>query len=566
MNHRKFIDKRSRIVNTLRYTDVIKEESKNPVASSVEKFLDIYLHKLPHHHLTSEVYRTGVVKRNYWRALILTVIDRYGICDILSKKNFGNVPIDVRAPLKQVLLKVRNALKQIRATLASRGDVQRLQMQRPLLGRSLLTITVSKSIEHNKALRALLMTAIHPVLGVTGYKTKQNMETGFPFSLPGLLQDKLPKLTSDQLDVDVEIPAPKINEFIKNIFIAIGKQHGVVTKEFEDFAVTLKKQGVWESLGKLPPVFDDKHWFVIRVPHVAPGDGLLWSDLHASAGTTPSLTTPKITAFVDMVPSDILSDEERIYYRWHARHAPIDVGSGSGRGNWFDFVYMVTQEKKHFGLPKKIMDKFERAFNDSNDIQVRTHEKLSDRQRLQLKSYGYTVVKSSNEVNRKFPPDESISNLSKFFKSATLSDVAFDITNRENIQAAVERKSAEAYTGNSFFYYTQRPTVGDELNPLTPGKHSHMAQGGGSLLTANSGMGRGVSFFSDPTHVGFQFSRHVFRLLNQFYDIYEKDGRSLIVVLERFRVKDTASWMGGTHIDTTGLSMIPMETQRLLKM
>jgi hypothetical protein len=123
------------------------------------------------------------------------------------------------------------------------------------------------------------------------------------------------------------------------IYKATGRVSGLPTSTpvipaFDAFAERLlADQGTWDSLGALPSAFDPAlHGYVVRVPYVASGDVILWNDFHATAGTTEGLSDPKITAFVDMVPSDLLSESGRVYYRWHARHAPIDVGSCHEKG------------------------------------------------------------------------------------------------------------------------------------------------------------------------------------------------------------------------------------------
>lgn len=827
------------IINTL----PANTTESHPVQKEVDAFLTKHLNHLPHHAGTAAKYGTNqALKLRYWRALILCYPDRYLGPEVIKDSKFGAVHTSAKKPLKKILRLVKKTLKQLRKQLSNRGDTQRLQMQRPLFGRSLLSITTSRSGVHNRALRALVVAAVHPTKGVSGYRTTKASTVKIPFLLPDKLQDKLPKLTEANKDSDVVIPAPLLTAFIQRIYQAVGQKadtagglSGSIGPAFVAFATQLKLSGAWKALGNLPRTFDPAlHGYVVKVPHVAPGNVLLWSEFHASAGTDVSLEEPKITCFVDFVPSNLLTPEQRVYYRWHARHAPVDLGAGSGRGQWFDFVHKVKQEQETFGLSPEIMHKFERTYAartrnsvardsmapmmsadrqiqlgdgkvaalelvkfttpallggespllrtdvfdrmlaglrevdrsvwthntmfgnkplrghaafgtgtykfsqttvtalplstvpglqefvewanitwntrfdfalaawypaqntakparlpwhaddepfiapDSTIVGVslasamrfktrpnadqrnikeivthhgqvyamtgkfqslyehlvvpltptqrktfqkdkayvlgderfsitlrqsatpqtsqsssssssssspavqpsssssssssfsssrRAHQALlRNQQAKHLKEFGYLVVPTPADVQQAYPPVQSVKNLSSFFKHATLTDEKFDMRQRKYVQAANKQKKALELRGNSFFYYSQKPPPDDELNPVVGGIHAHNAQNGGSLLAANSGLGRGVSFFSEPTHVGFQFSDFVFRLLNTFYDVHEDDDTSLLVVLERFRVKDQADWTGGTHIDTTALSTIPLSAQKILKL
>ena len=533
-----------------------KEEFRHPVAAKIEQFLDDHLNHLPHHEGTHLKYASGVVKRNYWRALILSYNDRYG-SGKQKAEHFVKVHSNTRVELAKLINLVHRTVVAIRKQLKYRGDKQRLQMQRPLFGRSLLSITTSKSGTHNNSLRSLYMSALHPEFGVEGFRVEK-MER-FPFLLPNSLQDKLPLLKPQDAHVHVSVNAPKLTMFLQQIYQACDRHSGltsVIQPPFIDFVkrINLKSKSVWSLFGNLPEHFDVKtHGMVIKVPHVAEGNCILWKEYHATAGAHKSLNTVKATCFVDMVPSNLLTPEQRVFYRYHARYAGADMGEGSGRGGWGDFVHNVKKGSETFGLPDHIMDKFERTCKGRK----RHKPPLSRQQLTNLNEQGYVIMHTPDMVQASSPPIQCMKNLSQFASHLMINSPDFDMTNFHDIQASVTRAIAKKKTNDAFFYYERRPKPGDVLNPVIGGEHTHLAQGGGSLMTKNSGLGKATSFFTEDNHVRFQFSNYVFHLMNLFYNVSEDDNTSLLVVLERFRVKTNSAWTGGTHIDTFPTHMIP---------
>ena len=542
--------------------EAIREEQTVKVVADIETFLDQHLDNLPHHAGTSEKYKHKDLKRKYWRALILTWNYRYGHGKINTGKKLVSITNQsAQKTLFKVLASVGNTIKGIQQRLENRGDQHRLQMQRTLQGRSLLSITTCRDREFNAGLRALYTLGIHPSLGVEGYRVDKKSVESFPFLLPRNLQDKLPMLESKDDQEDVEVKAPKLNGFLERIYNAILDERNALP-EFQAFVEKnkLKENGFLELLGHVPKRFDEKqHGFVVKVPYVSPGDCILWNEYHATAGSLES--DVKITSFVDFVEADRLSKEQLLYWRYHCRHAPLDVGSGSMRGAWGDFVHMVLQENESFGMPQVYMEKFQRTCDQKLSGDNRRHQVLSREQRNLLRNVGYIVIKTPRDIQELSPPDTIIQDLNRFIRNQTLEpDIPFDLKTPKDIECATYQKSSLKLRGYKNFYYAPLIVSGDELNPvaLVPGAagKSGTAQGS-ALITQNSGLGYGTSYFAQPEHCAFECSDFVFNILNTFYNANTANKRSLLVVPERFRVKSRAEWKNGTHIDTIVLNHIP---------
>jgi hypothetical protein len=600
------------------------QEANHKIVKSLNQFLDKYLDKLPHHEGTDLRYKTGSLKRKYWTALILCWNDRYGSSGVKpspvsfylkEKKNgelenvktqvrytpfassgihikrnlnilklkinetiliqgteykkihdrhfFGQIPANIQKYFYRLVKAIKKQLTGIRKVLAQRGDTDRLQMQRPLLGRSLLSVTTCRSAKYNSGLRALYTLAIHPEYGIKGYKVK-SMQS-FPFKLPKKLQDKLPLLTSKSVNQDVIVNAPRLTSFVDTIYkVKEGKlQDPDITTFLEN--TQLNNPDVWSMLGKTPHRFNiNKHGFVIKVPCVKIGDCILWSEYHATAGSADDLQGSKITSFVDYVPAELLSPEQLIYWRYHCRHARLDVGGGSGRGTWGDFVHQVMSKVNDFGMPKIYMQNFQRTCTQIKNSR-RQIKLLSNNQRKHLTNNGYIVLHTPKDLNQKTHPQRIIRDLSSFFRHNTLvPKYKFDFNQSKYIEMATNRSIAKQKRKNPYFFYTPRLVKFHELNPIKLKTKSHNAQGGGSLLTKDSGLARGTSYFGQRQHCAFQCSSFVFHALNTFYMVSENNQRSLLVVPERFRAKYKSTWAGGTHIDTFPVNHIPPKLLRRL--
>jgi hypothetical protein len=175
-------------------------------------------------------YRTG-----YWVAFLLTYSDRYG-GSITNKWGFPDIDrvyahdVPRATKLKKSIVTAIQTAKswtvRLRNSLASRTDQTRIQLQYPLQGTSLLSLTVCRKQRFSKGLVALMVAGVHPTSGVLGYRTKN--WAACPFQLPTKLQPRQPiiqnGISAHQRDKQLlQKDAQKINEFLTKIYIAIAK-------------------------------------------------------------------------------------------------------------------------------------------------------------------------------------------------------------------------------------------------------------------------------------------------------------------------------------------------------
>lgn len=199
----------------------------------------------------------------WWRALILCFHSRYGSGKCLASFHTfapkGIAPGSVvHRTLRTLLLAVKKNNQALQAKLVQRTGDQRVQMQRPLLGKSLLCLTQPTSGTHAQALNALLACALHPVHGVESLRCP--VRRG-PFQLPMALQPS-----------KINAPATEINALINDIYAARADR--AVQNRAAEFVkrIKLRKTSVLDRFGGLPDVFDEtQHGFVTTVPTVEAG-------------------------------------------------------------------------------------------------------------------------------------------------------------------------------------------------------------------------------------------------------------------------------------------------------
>jgi hypothetical protein len=540
-------------------------------ATRIEQFLTQFSTSLPTH-FTDGTLRIET-SAPFWRALILTYGDRYGQSVEVAKAFPGIVgDPDWRRPLAKCIKGAVKHTKQVRARLSLRMDTERVQMQRPLEGRSLLSLTTCMDPRFSRALRALVILAIHPEHGVEGYRVTSGAYKSVPFLLPKCLQDKLPVLgpindanpgettfSPDRIrELDVIVPAPKLTAFIRRIFEAREDA-------FVSFVTRiLPTRFAWNALGSLPSQFDPLvHGFVIKVPFVKAGKQvILWSTWHATAGSSRELANAKATAFVDLVPRRFFVDPQDLeWFRYCTTHAPTDPGSGSSRGAYLSFLSMVVDiangrrsPDASYGLPEAYLNMFDTGLRadaiDADDYRgsgTLTHKQIS-----QFYDTGYLILDIPETLSARLPPTESISSFTQFFQNIS-GDDAFGMN---SLHRVLDMKTAEQDVGDRFAYFSRGIPTNDPLNPFAHGRHSHNPQRGGKLIAMDCGMGKGSTYVSDPNHIAFQYSSFVYNVLSSFY--YPGRHEPLIVVPERFRFKTTSAWTNGTHVDNSTSKLIPI--------
>lgn len=538
----------------------------HPVIQMVEKFLDTYIELLPKTFQSEE----GIflqTHRKFWRALLLTYGDRYGTASTEWLVQSYSSGCTWGPQMMRIIKKVQAEHKKLRHCLSLRMDTERIQIQRPLSGRSLLSITTSRSSEMSRALRSLVVLGVHPILGVDGYRVKTY--NSVPFTLPKKLQDRLPNLTKAQEYIDVEVNATKMTDFVHKIYTArdyIQNIHHVVPEHLQPFVNFIKDTGLhedtaWNAMGLSSTRFDpDRHGFIIKVPYVIPGKQLiLWSTWHATAGASSDLGSAKVTAFIDLVPASFfLEPAVLLWYKYTCQYAPSDPGSGSGRGSYLSFVNRAIEDTQSseplsYGLPDEYMEMFDSGVRHmaSDSADLRGSGTLTHTQREQFYTHGYLIIDIPEHLTMMLPASKSLQNLSVFFRRVSR-DKTFDIQDSDgsSLHRVLELKVAEQLVGK-YAYFSDRIPETDPLNPFANGLKSHNPQSGGKLIAKDCGMGKGTTFVNEPFHVAFQYSQFVYNVMSSFY----KTG-PLIVVLERFRAKTTSSWSNGTHIDTSAGKLI----------
>lgn len=537
--------------------------TSHPVGIEIETFLDRYQDILP------SQFGMFQTHRDFWRALILTISDKYGYCTIKDLSMYDNHQIWATA-FTRLIKKVHAENTKLRKVLALRMDTERVQIQRPLEGRSLLSITTSRSSIHSRALRTLCVLAIHPTLGVDGFRVKNYSDV--PFLLPKRLQDKLPNIPSDIPDMDLSYPARKLTDFVETIYRARQFVQNDATNDSDasdDMRpfVTFIRQAhlhsdlVWQKLGELPSTFDREiHGFVIKVPYVIPGKQvILWNTWHATAGSTSK--SPKVTAFIDLVPRRYFENVQNLeWYKYVSQHAPIDPGSGSGRGAYLSFHTKVVDDMNsgdgviQYGLHDEYMEMFDNGLRHMaiDHADTRGHGTLTFEQKRSFHTDGYLIIDIPEHLVQLLPAEKSLENFNRFFRNISgKSSFSLDV----HLHQVIDQKLAEEETGSQYTYYSNRIDETDPLNPFKNGVKSRNAQKGGKLIAKNCGMGKGTTYVSEPFHVSFQYSQFVYNILKSFY--HPGAIEPLVVVNERFRAKTTSSWANGTHIDTAAVKLIP---------
>ena len=285
-------------------------------------------------------------------ALLLTVVDRYGAGKI-------------QGPLKPLLRTIMAHHRRLRQEIAQRG-IERVQMQRPLAGDSLLSIT-SPRAAWRVELDRLLVWAAQYVYGA-------NMEAR-PFLLPKALQPKQPVLPVRS------VPAKKINALLRAVFQARRGRSNIFHdgKNVSDL-VRIHSEFI-ANLG-LPDTFSEDMHYHTFVPRVEPGrQVIIWRRWHATAGS--SNPSAKITSFVDLMPVQQLSASNRLWYQFWAEHAPCDPGGGSSRGAWPSYVvkfkrWMDMRWQQMDG--DAVLSHLEQYLTQYRDARAAITQALSDKQ------------------------------------------------------------------------------------------------------------------------------------------------------------------------------------------
>ena len=117
------------------------KDFKNDCVNEIEKFLE-----------DNEKILNSSHSIDWWRSCILTYHDKYGSIGTLQLNKFNPPEISdskIKKTLINILKNVKINNEYIRKKLELRTDEDRVQMQRPIFGPSMLTITQSKNRKYS---------------------------------------------------------------------------------------------------------------------------------------------------------------------------------------------------------------------------------------------------------------------------------------------------------------------------------------------------------------------------------------------------------------------------------
>ena len=486
------------------------------------------------------VKKGGILsEQNKLRATIICFSDRYGAGKVLDKlNNFKPVGFNEneRKQLYSLILESKKWNKKLRTSLATRTDKERVQIQRPIHGKSLLALVVPYNPAYGVALNGLLVACFHPKFGVNEIKLTYAQYQALPFKIPVKLQPDIPKLEKTK-----QVDAEKINKMIQDIYLVRGGKSPKTYKSVKEFMERLNMldDDNWQRFGELPKEFNQSCQFKCEVPDVNPGKQIiLWKTWHTTTGYAKS---SNMVGFIDLVPISYLTPGELLWYHYWCNYAPCDPGGGQARGTWQMMTHKIRKQDTTFGLQPSIMKQW---------IKHPKKERITAAQMQSFHDKGYLVLDIPERLQKKCSVEAILQNNNDFFRTIT-GDLEFDFSKLESIQRSESSALAEKKTGNKYFYYVDKIDVKDPLNPdATTGK-SHNAQNGGKLIAADSGMGPST-YTNESVFVEFEFSDFIAEIMASFYGKVE-----MVPVLERFRVKSRSQWKSGTHVDIVGESLIP---------
>lgn len=455
-------------------------------------------------------------------AVLLCYNDRYGSGKAM--KNMDN-------SIKNILNIIKKLNKDLRKKLSERGDNERIQAQRPLVGESMLSITAPESSKYSKQLNALLVLAQHPEKGIETYRLDDMDKV--PFLLHQKLQPDQPSIENKK------IKCKKINNLLKSIFDCINDKK--VNKEVCDFVEknidSINKLG-FKKGSKFESQLMEYSTFIAPV---IPGKQIiLWKTWHSTGGASDNKA--KITTFIDLCPCEYLSPELNKWYKFICENAPYDPGAGSARGSWNSFVGLSRSNAKDFGIPE--------AKDNNKWFQERKGLEgvLNDYDLEKFEYDGYLVIDIPDYLQEEYSADATINDFENWF--SLISDNP-GFTFEKNIKDLVKTGKKD-----DFKYYTDKIDINDPFNPEEHDKScrkSHNPQMGGKMIANDSGMGPGSTYVNSREALGFVFSQWITNIFSSF-PFYQ--NKKLIRVLERFRVKMNAKWSKNAHVDINGLSFI----------
>jgi len=530
---------------------------------------------------------------NFWRALLLCFPDRYGsigsfvhLSTVKLEAQVIHVPGTTTPLSKEHKLELQNLMRQVKAQNKKLTDAlgnapMRVQMQRPILGESVLVVLAREDPTQNDILNKLLFTAIHPSHGIDGYKV--NDFKACPFALPKSLQDTLPKLNFDPSQnqnedgISVQFTfATKLNSFLKLLVRRIEIERLGTSKGEKDKFTTFVREWVKSEAGNaLPRAWSPNYNAKLLIPEAkADRDVLIWETFHTTCGmklqTKKQIAKDKfpmqakMTAFVDYVPTSGIDPELLVWKKYVELNAPMDAGAGSSRGTWAMFTY-CWRAGKPFGLPPLLVEKLTIPSTPSSEERRKLgYYELTPAVKQQLKRDGYLVLsyegehfkipKNPRNLKKRGHSDlkngEEIGQMTRDHFKDVFRVVSQDATwEYENIEEIESKAAAAVRKQDHYFYYTDKISPTDPFNPDATSGKTHLAQGGGKYISSDSGMGPATTITNDVAHVVFTTSLFIRGIMSDLYRDGKEECPAMVVNLERFRMKASKPWKQNLHVD-----------------
>jgi hypothetical protein len=421
----------------------------------------------------------------------------------------------------------------------------RFQMQTPLVGRSLLTVLSTARYD------AVIQRALDPAHGLTADWRRARSS---PLALPDSMQQ-----------VGAVGSMIVINELLRYVYAAhaalrAGRAFDVAVEPLGD---VLAREGI--EAPRLDAFVRHIHanWAVYRLPEVRaevrllqpeaqPGDVLVWTSFHGSAAVV-GRPRPHLVMFHDFIPRDTLDAATRgKLFRVQSKR-PVEFGSGNKatRSEAWNVVYNQRR-----GTPgglermavRPLLADYLAGSDDVEPGVVRTAlpAVLTEDQRAQLERDGYLVVPraaldAASDGAWSRSVDAVIVQVQDFFNWALFEEQGMAGTRALRLfgdagpgspqppddrwKALADGKSAREHFGDALWLRLRLPD----------GSKSGTAQGGGTRLAGDSGMGPALNAYDLPAQQELRYSPALYALAAALYG-----DRRLMAVPERFRLKVAA--------------------------
>lgn len=419
----------------------------------------------------------------------------------------------------------------------------RWQAQTPLFGQSLLTVLNTAQYD------MLLQCAVHAVNGIAPWRSARHS----PLKLPPAMQPP----NGDAV----------INAFIEYVYAYHTNANAMLADDdvmvLPRMPAALLHAGVSEGEMLRFSNLISNNWVAFNMPPVRvhvqniqpnaqPGDVLIWTSFHGSAAVVGA-RTPHVTMFDDAVPRGVFDSTTRGALFEIQRTRPIDIGGGlkPTRHEGWNRAYRISLNQTGGlamlpdGTNRELAEYL--AGNDDKEAAALAQyvPVLTPADRAQLQRDGYLIVSAarmdaitagtwSANVAAVLTQLQDFMNWVLFTQQGAAGQLLFSQPNAPQ-WAALGGATAEVerYFHDKMLFRTK------DRN----GNASGTAQGGGTLLAGDSGMGPAANAYDLPAQLALRNSPALYSLMADLYN-----DKKILMVPERFRVKVAAARLP-THTD-----------------